>query len=142
MTPDKHIQTWGPNTIYTVSLLKPKQSCFWMRIRKQPRLRLLSHSIYLYLFAGDITQKGYEKKRHKLIRAYVPHAGGNLATSDSPLHTHSHPCPPPSVRIPPPSTRNILIWDHDGHICDDAIDPALAISGCRLENFHRVCVCV
>uniref|UniRef100_A0A3B3DC29 Disco-interacting protein 2 homolog C-like n=1 Tax=Oryzias melastigma TaxID=30732 RepID=A0A3B3DC29_ORYME len=32
-----------------------------------------------YLFAGDITQKGYEKKRSKLIRAFT---GGNLATSD------------------------------------------------------------
>uniref|UniRef100_A0A3B3I744 Disco interacting protein 2 homolog C n=1 Tax=Oryzias latipes TaxID=8090 RepID=A0A3B3I744_ORYLA len=38
-------------------------------------LRWLSHSIYFYLFAGDITQKGYEKKRSKLIRAIT---GGNL----------------------------------------------------------------
>uniref|UniRef100_A0A7N8XBP9 Disco-interacting protein 2 homolog C-like n=1 Tax=Mastacembelus armatus TaxID=205130 RepID=A0A7N8XBP9_9TELE len=29
-------------------------------------------------FAGDITQKGYEKKRSKLIRAYIPHAGAQL----------------------------------------------------------------
>lgn len=48
----------------------------------------LSLSMYLCLFAGDITQKGYEKKRSKLIRAYVPHAGGNLATSDPPALTH------------------------------------------------------
>uniref|UniRef100_A0A3Q2PC56 Disco-interacting protein 2 homolog Ca n=1 Tax=Fundulus heteroclitus TaxID=8078 RepID=A0A3Q2PC56_FUNHE len=40
--------------------------------------------MYLYLFTGDITQKGYEKKRSKLIRAY---AGGNLATS-APPSTH------------------------------------------------------
>lgn len=38
------------------------------------------------LFAGDITQKGYEKKRLKLIREYIPHAGGNLAASDLPTH--------------------------------------------------------
>lgn len=50
----------------------------------------LSLSIYLYLFAGDITQKGYEKKRLKLIRAYVPHAGGKLATSDLPTHISSY----------------------------------------------------
>ncbi|KAF3836462.1 hypothetical protein F7725_029020, partial [Dissostichus mawsoni] len=30
----------------------------------------------LELSEGDITQKGYEKKRSKLIRAYFPHAGG------------------------------------------------------------------
>uniref|UniRef100_A0A7N8YLF3 Disco-interacting protein 2 homolog C-like n=1 Tax=Mastacembelus armatus TaxID=205130 RepID=A0A7N8YLF3_9TELE len=40
--------------------------------------RWLSYAIYLYLFAGDITQKGYEKKRSKLIRAYIPHAGAQL----------------------------------------------------------------
>uniref|UniRef100_A0AAX7W1J2 DMAP1-binding domain-containing protein n=1 Tax=Astatotilapia calliptera TaxID=8154 RepID=A0AAX7W1J2_ASTCA len=41
----------------------------------------------LSLRGWDITQKGYEKKRSKLVRAYVPHAGGNLATSDSPTHS-------------------------------------------------------
>uniref|UniRef100_A0A3Q2E602 Disco-interacting protein 2 homolog C-like n=1 Tax=Cyprinodon variegatus TaxID=28743 RepID=A0A3Q2E602_CYPVA len=46
-----------------------------------------SLTLYLYLFTGDITQKGYEKKRSKLIRAY---AGGNLATSDS-LNTLAPP---------------------------------------------------
>uniref|UniRef100_A0A8D3DDT9 DMAP1-binding domain-containing protein n=1 Tax=Scophthalmus maximus TaxID=52904 RepID=A0A8D3DDT9_SCOMX len=60
-----------------------------------------SRSTYLCLFAGDITQKGYEKKRSKLIRAYVPHAGGNLATSD-PLRmegpmSHRAPHGPPSA---------------------------------------------
>uniref|UniRef100_A0A8C6PMB3 Disco interacting protein 2 homolog C n=1 Tax=Nothobranchius furzeri TaxID=105023 RepID=A0A8C6PMB3_NOTFU len=42
--------------------------CF--SIRTKPRLSL-------YLFTGDITQRGYEKKRFKLIRALV---GGNLMT--------------------------------------------------------------
>uniref|UniRef100_A0A669D1K7 Disco-interacting protein 2 homolog C n=1 Tax=Oreochromis niloticus TaxID=8128 RepID=A0A669D1K7_ORENI len=52
----------------------------------------LSFFIYLYLFAGDITQKGYEKKRSKLIRAYVPHAGGNLGPM-----SHRAPLGPPSA---------------------------------------------
>uniref|UniRef100_A0A3B5AW37 Disco-interacting protein 2 homolog C-like n=1 Tax=Stegastes partitus TaxID=144197 RepID=A0A3B5AW37_9TELE len=59
--------------------------------------------------SGDITQKGYEKKRSKLIRAYVPHAGGNLATSDPNTHqlssqhrsagpmSHRAPLGPPSA---------------------------------------------
>uniref|UniRef100_A0AAQ5XYM1 DMAP1-binding domain-containing protein n=1 Tax=Amphiprion ocellaris TaxID=80972 RepID=A0AAQ5XYM1_AMPOC len=56
-------------------------------------LHRLSHSlIYLYLFAGDITQKGYEKKRSKLIRAYVPHAGG----MEGPM-SHRAPLGPPSA---------------------------------------------
>uniref|UniRef100_A0A8D3AKE3 DMAP1-binding domain-containing protein n=1 Tax=Scophthalmus maximus TaxID=52904 RepID=A0A8D3AKE3_SCOMX len=37
----------------------------------------------------DITQKGYEKKRSKLIRAYVPHAGGPMS--------HRAPHGPPSA---------------------------------------------
>uniref|UniRef100_A0A3B5AV09 Disco-interacting protein 2 homolog C-like n=1 Tax=Stegastes partitus TaxID=144197 RepID=A0A3B5AV09_9TELE len=41
---------------------------------------------------GDITQKGYEKKRSKLIRAYVPHAGGNLGPM-----SHRAPLGPPSA---------------------------------------------
>lgn len=41
-----------------------------------PTATTVSLTLYLYLFTGDITQKGYEKKRSKLIRAY---AGGNLA---------------------------------------------------------------
>uniref|UniRef100_A0A674CYR3 Disco-interacting protein 2 homolog C-like n=1 Tax=Salmo trutta TaxID=8032 RepID=A0A674CYR3_SALTR len=35
----------------------------------------------------DITQKGYEKKRSKLIRAYVPHPGGTLIHSLSSSRT-------------------------------------------------------
>uniref|UniRef100_A0A671WRE1 Disco-interacting protein 2 homolog Cb n=1 Tax=Sparus aurata TaxID=8175 RepID=A0A671WRE1_SPAAU len=54
------------------------------------RRHWLSHSLSIsYLFAGDITQKGYEKKRHKLIRAYVPHAGGPMS--------HRAPLGPPSA---------------------------------------------
>ncbi|KAM7369616.1 hypothetical protein PAMP_010926 [Pampus punctatissimus] len=36
----------------------------------------------LELSEGDITQKGYEKKRSKLIRAYVPHAGDSSSGSE------------------------------------------------------------
>ncbi|XP_041736065.1 disco-interacting protein 2 homolog C-like isoform X1 [Coregonus clupeaformis] len=39
----------------------------------------------LELSEGDITQKGYEKKRSKLIRAYVPHPGGMEGMSHHPL---------------------------------------------------------
>uniref|UniRef100_A0A7N6BX58 DMAP1-binding domain-containing protein n=1 Tax=Anabas testudineus TaxID=64144 RepID=A0A7N6BX58_ANATE len=53
-----------------------------------PSLALLL-SMYLYLFTGDITQKGYEKKRSKLIRAYVPHAGGPMS--------HRAPLGPPAA---------------------------------------------
>uniref|UniRef100_A0A8K9UX84 DMAP1-binding domain-containing protein n=1 Tax=Oncorhynchus mykiss TaxID=8022 RepID=A0A8K9UX84_ONCMY len=35
---------------------------------------------------GDITQKGYEKKRSKLIRAYVPHPGGTFNTQSGMSH--------------------------------------------------------
>lgn len=76
--------------------LNNNKTCFSIKLIKinqpTPPSLALSLSIYLYLFAGDITQKGYEKKRLKLIRAFVPHAGGNLATSDLP-HTHI-PIPP------------------------------------------------
>ncbi|CAL8319375.1 unnamed protein product [Boreogadus saida] len=40
----------------------------------------------------DITQKGYEKKRSKLIRAFVPHAGG----MEGPM-SHRTPLGPPSA---------------------------------------------
>uniref|UniRef100_A0A8L0DNK3 DMAP1-binding domain-containing protein n=1 Tax=Oncorhynchus mykiss TaxID=8022 RepID=A0A8L0DNK3_ONCMY len=40
---------------------------------------------------GDITQKGYEKKRSKLIRAYFPHPGGMEGMS------HRPPFAPPSA---------------------------------------------
>uniref|UniRef100_A0A665WP45 DMAP1-binding domain-containing protein n=1 Tax=Echeneis naucrates TaxID=173247 RepID=A0A665WP45_ECHNA len=82
------------------------------RTRPTPPSLALSLSIYLYLFAGDITQKGYEKKRSKLIRAYVPHAGGNLAASDRLPRAQLGPAPlylylngPMSHRAPlgPPS---------------------------------------
>ncbi|XP_047185871.1 disco-interacting protein 2 homolog C-like isoform X1 [Scophthalmus maximus] len=46
----------------------------------------------LELSEGDITQKGYEKKRSKLIRAYVPHAGG----MEGPM-SHRAPHGPPSA---------------------------------------------
>uniref|UniRef100_A0AAQ5ZD51 DMAP1-binding domain-containing protein n=1 Tax=Amphiprion ocellaris TaxID=80972 RepID=A0AAQ5ZD51_AMPOC len=46
----------------------------------------------LELSEGDITQKGYEKKRSKLIRAYVPHAGG----MEGPM-SHRAPLGPPSA---------------------------------------------
>uniref|UniRef100_A0A8D3CI04 DMAP1-binding domain-containing protein n=1 Tax=Scophthalmus maximus TaxID=52904 RepID=A0A8D3CI04_SCOMX len=42
-----------------------------------------------WMFDWDITQKGYEKKRSKLIRAYVPHAGGPMS--------HRAPHGPPSA---------------------------------------------
>ncbi|XP_029611142.1 disco-interacting protein 2 homolog C isoform X3 [Salmo trutta] len=45
----------------------------------------------LELSEGDITQKGYEKKRSKLIRAYVPHPGGMEGLSHRPFF------PPPSA---------------------------------------------
>ncbi|XP_071001477.1 disco-interacting protein 2 homolog C-like, partial [Oncorhynchus clarkii lewisi] len=45
----------------------------------------------LELSEGDITQKGYEKKRSKLIRAYVPHPGGMEGMSHRPFFA------PPSV---------------------------------------------
>uniref|UniRef100_A0A674D0A4 Disco-interacting protein 2 homolog C-like n=1 Tax=Salmo trutta TaxID=8032 RepID=A0A674D0A4_SALTR len=52
----------------------------------------------------DITQKGYEKKRSKLIRAYVPHPGGTLIHSLSSSRTqcmeglsHRPFFPPPSA---------------------------------------------
>uniref|UniRef100_A0A7N8WQL5 Disco-interacting protein 2 homolog C-like n=1 Tax=Mastacembelus armatus TaxID=205130 RepID=A0A7N8WQL5_9TELE len=70
--------------------------------------RWLSYAIYLYLFAGDITQKGYEKKRSKLIRAYIPHAGGNLATSDPP-HT-------PYLCSDMHTTTRVSIWYPDKYI--------------------------
>uniref|UniRef100_A0A668T0Z4 DMAP1-binding domain-containing protein n=1 Tax=Oreochromis aureus TaxID=47969 RepID=A0A668T0Z4_OREAU len=50
----------------------------------------LSFFIYLYLFAGDITQKGYEKKRSKLIRAYPP------PLVNGPM-SHRAPLGPPSA---------------------------------------------
>ncbi len=37
----------------------------------------------LFFISGDITQKGYEKKRSKLLQAYLPHTPGNT-------HTHTH----------------------------------------------------
>ncbi|XP_051910565.1 disco-interacting protein 2 homolog C-like isoform X1 [Hippocampus zosterae] len=46
----------------------------------------------LELSEGDITQKGYEKKRSKLIRAFVPHAGG----MEGPM-SHRVPLGPPSA---------------------------------------------
>uniref|UniRef100_A0A673JPL4 Disco-interacting protein 2 homolog C-like n=1 Tax=Sinocyclocheilus rhinocerous TaxID=307959 RepID=A0A673JPL4_9TELE len=38
-------------------------------------------------FLGDITQKGYEKKRSKLLQAYLPHTPGNTHT---PYFTKQH----------------------------------------------------
>lgn len=35
---------------------------------------------YLFFFSGDITQKGYEKKRSKLLQAYLPQTPGNTHT--------------------------------------------------------------
>ncbi|KAF7645571.1 hypothetical protein LDENG_00201790 [Lucifuga dentata] len=46
----------------------------------------------LELSEGDITQKGYEKKRSKLIRAFYPHAGG----MEGPM-SHRAPLGPPSA---------------------------------------------
>uniref|UniRef100_A0A8K9UNP5 DMAP1-binding domain-containing protein n=1 Tax=Oncorhynchus mykiss TaxID=8022 RepID=A0A8K9UNP5_ONCMY len=43
---------------------------------------------------GDITQKGYEKKRSKLIRAYVPHPGGMEGMSHRPFFA-----PPSAARF-------------------------------------------
>uniref|UniRef100_A0A3Q3JXS1 DMAP1-binding domain-containing protein n=1 Tax=Monopterus albus TaxID=43700 RepID=A0A3Q3JXS1_MONAL len=60
-----------------------------LSLRVRPPSLALSLFMYLYLFAGDITQKGYEKKRSKLIRAYIPHAGGPMS--------HRAPLGPPSA---------------------------------------------
>ncbi|XP_077592069.1 disco-interacting protein 2 homolog C-like [Stigmatopora nigra] len=46
----------------------------------------------LELSEGDITQKGYEKKRSKLIRAFIPHVGG----MEGPM-SHRVPMGPPSA---------------------------------------------
>lgn len=67
------------------SSVQPKH--IWWKQKRRSQPDCLSHSLPIYLFTGDITQKGYEKKRSKLIRAY---AGGNLATSD-PLYTPASP---------------------------------------------------
>uniref|UniRef100_A0A087XC83 Disco-interacting protein 2 homolog Cb n=1 Tax=Poecilia formosa TaxID=48698 RepID=A0A087XC83_POEFO len=59
-------------------------------------LHCLSHSLSIYLFTGDITQKGYEKKRSKLIRAY---AGAFLPASvgmEGPM-SHRAPLGPPAA---------------------------------------------
>lgn len=46
----------------------------WMSVLNP--LHILAILNTTILLAGDITQKGYEKKRAKLIRAYLPHAPG------------------------------------------------------------------
>uniref|UniRef100_A0A7N8WMG8 Disco-interacting protein 2 homolog C-like n=1 Tax=Mastacembelus armatus TaxID=205130 RepID=A0A7N8WMG8_9TELE len=93
-----------------VSLSRFKQCAYVVFAQqKSPHSRRwLSYAIYLYLFAGDITQKGYEKKRSKLIRAYIPHAGGNLATSDPP-HT-------PYLCSDMHTTTRVSIWYPDKYI--------------------------
>nr|XP_046211528.1 disco-interacting protein 2 homolog C-like isoform X2 [Oncorhynchus gorbuscha] len=48
----------------------------------------------LELSEGDITQKGYEKKRSKLIRPYVPHPGGMEGMSHRPFFA-----PPSAARF-------------------------------------------
>ncbi|XP_071184272.1 disco-interacting protein 2 homolog C-like isoform X4 [Salvelinus alpinus] len=48
----------------------------------------------LELSEGDITQKGYEKKRSKLIRAYIPHPGGMEGMSQRPFFA-----PPSAARF-------------------------------------------
>ncbi|XP_038852827.1 disco-interacting protein 2 homolog C-like [Salvelinus namaycush] len=48
----------------------------------------------LELSEGDITQKGYEKKRSKLIRAYIPHPGGMEGMSHRPFFA-----PPSAARF-------------------------------------------
>uniref|UniRef100_A0A7N9AUK9 Disco-interacting protein 2 homolog C-like n=1 Tax=Mastacembelus armatus TaxID=205130 RepID=A0A7N9AUK9_9TELE len=68
--------------------------------------RWLSYAIYLYLFAGDITQKGYEKKRSKLIRAYIPHAGDvHTEAVQAVLARHVER----KVAVPMPSKRRSLV---------------------------------
>ncbi|KAK7881547.1 hypothetical protein WMY93_029956 [Mugilogobius chulae] len=48
---------------------------------------------FIFSHACDITQKGYEKKRSKLIRAYVPHAAG----MEGPLSHRPPSAPPPRL---------------------------------------------
>uniref|UniRef100_A0A3Q1JH55 DMAP1-binding domain-containing protein n=1 Tax=Anabas testudineus TaxID=64144 RepID=A0A3Q1JH55_ANATE len=59
--------------------------------------------MYLYLFTGDITQKGYEKKRSKLIRAYVPHAGAAAVARC--LHAYAHTQRSPQISLQIKHTR-------------------------------------
>lgn len=47
---------------------------------------------FFFFFSGDITQKGYEKKRSKLLQAYLPHTPGNT-------HTHTHHILPSSIQF-------------------------------------------
>lgn len=102
----------------------------WRETPTHPPLAL-SFFIYLYLFAGDITQKGYEKKRSKLVRAYVPHAGGNLATSDSPTHSPRRE----NIPIPLVENRSGIMTNTVAMILYSTLSiqsSAAAISECRL----------
>uniref|UniRef100_A0A669DVU8 Disco-interacting protein 2 homolog C n=1 Tax=Oreochromis niloticus TaxID=8128 RepID=A0A669DVU8_ORENI len=91
----------------------------------------LSFFIYLYLFAGDITQKGYEKKRSKLIRAYVPHAGGNLATSDSPTHS------PRRENIPIPLGCSVREQRSNCHSMEGPMSHRAPLGPPSAARFHR-----
>uniref|UniRef100_A0A673CH79 Disco-interacting protein 2 homolog Bb n=1 Tax=Sphaeramia orbicularis TaxID=375764 RepID=A0A673CH79_9TELE len=62
--------------------------------------------IPLFSFAGDITQKGYEKKRTKLLAPYIIHTPGN-----DPSHVSTNDVQPPapsssSSHAPPPSSSS------------------------------------
>uniref|UniRef100_H3CT70 DMAP1-binding domain-containing protein n=1 Tax=Tetraodon nigroviridis TaxID=99883 RepID=H3CT70_TETNG len=58
------------------------------------------------LFAGDITQKGYEKKRLKLIREYIPHAGDvHTEAVQAVLARHVER----KMAVPMPSKRRSLV---------------------------------
>ncbi|CAB1349888.1 unnamed protein product [Coregonus sp. 'balchen'] len=60
----------------------------------------------LELSEGDITQKGYEKKRSKLIRAYVPHPGDvHSEAVQAVLARHVES----KVAVPMPSKRRSLV---------------------------------
>lgn len=83
-------------------------------------LDLLSSLIFFCVFAGDITQKGYEKKRTKLLAPYIIHTPGACSLS---LHF-----------VP---TKNVL-WIHQNHIILDYQDNSvLCLLGFCLMSILR-----
>ncbi|CAF98741.1 unnamed protein product, partial [Tetraodon nigroviridis] len=78
---------------HPLACLGSGRSPFWSQTVGFTRLRLREPEGTAPLEAtGDITQKGYEKKRLKLIREYIPHAGG----MEGPM-SHRAPLGPPSA---------------------------------------------
>uniref|UniRef100_A0A673CJ17 Disco-interacting protein 2 homolog Bb n=1 Tax=Sphaeramia orbicularis TaxID=375764 RepID=A0A673CJ17_9TELE len=84
--------------------------------------RVCISPIPLFSFAGDITQKGYEKKRTKLLAPYIIHTPGN-----DPSHVSTNDVQPPapsssSSHAPPPSSSS----RYREHIHSEAVQAALA----------------